>query len=78
MFQKIVFLLIAAITPLAISLDADANQGFYVGLGTAFNTIQGDFNGSSVLQGGSSIIAIPDIDNAFGIDIYTGSELNEQ
>jgi len=51
---------------------AEAKKGFYLGLGAAYNTIQGDFNGTSALQGGSEIIILPAIDNAVGVDLTVG------
>ena len=72
MNRKIVFLLVATVLVLAACRDAGAKEGFYAGLGTAYNTINGDFKGDGGLQGGSvlrylshsaaagQVVAIPD------------------
>ena len=78
MDRKIVFLLIATVLVLALCRDAGAKEGFYAGLGTAYNTINGDFKGDDGLQGGSEVIILPKINNAFGIDILGGYGLNDQ
>jgi opacity protein-like surface antigen len=67
-----IFFLIALVTMLVAVSDAEAKKGFFLGLGTAYNTIQGDFNGSKGLSNGSDVIIVPDIDNAFGFDIQFG------
>jgi opacity protein-like surface antigen len=78
MQRKIFFLLIAAFLMLAGVRDAEAKKGFYLGLGTAYNTIHGDFTGSDGLQGGNEIIILPQITSAFGIDILAGYGINDQ
>jgi opacity protein-like surface antigen len=79
MYKKIVFILIAAIMVLSVIPDAYAKQGFYVGLGATYNTIEGDFNGSAgILQNGSEVINLPDIKNDFGIDVLGGYGITDQ
>jgi Outer membrane protein beta-barrel domain len=78
MDRKMVFLLIATVVVLALCREAGAKEGFYAGLGTAYNTINGDFKGDGGLQGGSEVIILPKINNAFGIDILGGYGLNDQ
>jgi hypothetical protein len=79
MYRKIVFILIAAIMVLTVIPDAEAKQGFYVGLGATYNTMEGDFNGSAgILQNGAEIINLPDIKNDFGIDVLGGYGINDQ
>ena len=72
MYRKSLFLLIAPIIMLAALSEAEARSGFYLGVGAAYNTIQGDFDGNAALQGATDIIILPDSDNAFGIDILAG------
>ncbi len=72
MYRKIVFLLIAAVMVLTVISDAEAKKGFYMGLGVVYNTIDGDFNGSGVLQNGSDVIIVPDINDALGLDLRGG------
>ena len=78
MYRKIVFMLIAAVIVLLVSPNAEAKRGFYVGIGAAYNTIEGDFNGSRGLQNGSEVIVLPDIKNDFGIDILGGYGITDQ
>src|SRR5574341_1391548 len=72
MHRKIVFLLIAAVVVLTVIPDAEAKKGFYMGFGVAYNTIDGDFNGSGVLRNDSDVIIVPDINDALGIDLRGG------
>ncbi len=72
MHRKSLFLLIAAVMMLLVTSHAEAKNGFYMGLGAAYNTIQGDFDGASVLGGGTEEIILPDLDNAVGIDVLAG------
>ena len=76
MFRKTIFL-IAIVMTLSAALDAEAKQGFYIGIGTAYNTISGDFDGSSALQGANEVIGLPLIKNAFGIDLLAGWGIND-
>lgn len=77
MYRKSLFLFFAAVMIFAIISEAEAKKGFYMGLGAAYNTIQGDFDGASGLQGGTEIIILPDIDNAVGIDLLAGFGIND-
>ena len=78
MRKKIVFLLITMVMALTMSSTAEAKKGFYMGLGTAYNSILGDFNGTAVLRGESEVIILPDVNNAFGIDLRAGYGINDQ
>jgi opacity protein-like surface antigen len=78
MNKKILFSLITAVLVLAAFSEAEAKKGFYIGLGIAYNTIEGDFNGSGALRGGSEVIILPDINDAVGIDILGGYGINDQ
>jgi hypothetical protein len=55
-----------------ITSEAEAKKGFYVGAGAVYNTIQGDFDGTSGLSGGTEVLILPKIDNAFGFNILAG------
>jgi opacity protein-like surface antigen len=78
MSRKIVFLLAAVVMVLSGITDAEAKKGFYAGLGVAYNTIEGDFNGSGGLRSDNEVIILPDINNALGIDILGGYGINDQ
>jgi outer membrane protein W len=66
-------LLFAAVGILLIAVpNAEAKKGFYMGIGAAYNTIHGDFNGAGGLVGTTEIIILPAIDNALGIDLHAG------
>ena len=67
-----IVLLLATIIMFTAMSTAEAKQGFYAGLGAAYNTINGDFDGNAGLQGSSDIIILPDISNAFGFDLFAG------
>jgi opacity protein-like surface antigen len=77
MNRKIVFILIAVVMVLMVNSDAEAKSGFYLGLGAAYNTIDGDLNGSGALLSDSDVIYLPDSNNAVGIDILTGYGIND-
>ncbi|MBI5745738.1 MAG: outer membrane beta-barrel protein [Nitrospirae bacterium] len=55
-----------------ITTTVSAKEGFYLGLGLPYNTIDGDFKGNSVLSGHNDLIIIPDIDGAFGVGLLFG------
>ncbi len=77
MYRKSLFLLIAAVAMFLGTSEAEAKEGFYVGLGAAYNTIWGDFDGHAGLQSGTEVIILPDINNALGIDILGGYGIND-
>ncbi len=66
------FLLIAVVMMFLATSQAEAKSGFYMGLGAAYNTIGGDFDGASVLRGVTEEIILPDSNNAVGIDVLAG------
>lgn len=70
-------LLIAVVMMFLVTSRAEAKSGFYMGLGAAYNTIQGDFDGVSVLGGGTEEIILPDPDNAVGIDVLAGYGISD-
>ncbi len=72
MNRQVFFLAVAMCIMLIVVSHAEAKKGFYMGLGAAYNTVQGDFKGTSALQGGSEIIILPDVDNAVGVDLSVG------
>jgi opacity protein-like surface antigen len=78
MSKKIVFLLIAAVLVLAMTPVAEAKKGFSMGIGAAYNTIEGDFDGRTGLQGGTEIIILPDVKNAVGIDILAAYGITDE
>jgi len=49
-----------------------AKQGVYMGLGFAYNTIKGDFDGNSGFAGASDVIIVPEIDNGKGYAVLLG------
>ena len=51
---------------------AEAREGFYVGLGTSYETIGGEFDGSVGVLEGFRVLHLPEIDNAFGVDLRAG------
>jgi opacity protein-like surface antigen len=77
MFRKIVYVIVSVSICLTIISDAEAKQGFYMGLGAAYNTIQGDFNGRSGLKSATDVIILPKIDNAVGVDVRAGYGIND-
>jgi len=78
MYRKIVFLALAAVVLFTATPDAEAKKGFYLGLGAVYNTIEGDFSGSAGLEGGTEVIILPALDEAFGFDIRTGYGITDQ
>jgi opacity protein-like surface antigen len=64
--------LVAVLLVFGAVATATAKQGFYLGMGLPYNTIGGDFDGSSGLQGGNDIILQPKIDGAFGLAVMGG------
>ncbi len=75
MYRKSLFALIATVMLFLATSPAEAESGFYMGLGAAYNTIQGDFDGVSGLGGGTEDIIIPDLNNAVGIDLLLGQQM---
>jgi opacity protein-like surface antigen len=76
---RTVFLILAAFTMICgVTSDADARKGFYIGVGLPYNTITGDFDGNSALQGGNEIIIVPEIDGAVGFAVMPGIGINQQ
>jgi hypothetical protein len=49
-----------------------AKPGFYLGLGIPYNTIGGDFDGTSGFTGANDAIIVPKIDGAFGYGMLAG------
>jgi opacity protein-like surface antigen len=78
MKRAIVFSLAAVIVVLTMSPEAEAKKGFSIGLGAAYNTIQGDFDGMTGLQGGTEVIILPDVNNAVGIDILAAYGITDE
>jgi len=76
MFRTIVFL-IALVMVLTVTSKAEAKKGFYIGAGATYNTINGDFDGHSGLEGGTEVIIMPDINNAFGFDVLGGYGISD-
>jgi len=78
MYRRLFFVLIATIVALTASHEAEAKKGFYLGLGAVYNTIDGDFSGTSGLRSDADVIILPKIDSDLGIDIRTGYGFNNQ
>lgn len=78
MFGKKLMPLITTVMIALVASQAEAKQGFYMGLGASYNTIRGDFDGSAGLDGGTEIIILPDADSAFGIDLLAGYGINDE
>jgi Outer membrane protein beta-barrel domain len=49
-----------------------AEQGFYLGLNVPYTTMEGDFDGSSVLIGSTDIIALPRVKGGIGLGMTAG------
>ncbi len=74
------FILVATCLLFGVSSSATAKQGFYVGVGIPYNTIDGDFDGSSVFnseQDANWINYLPQIEGAFGINVVVGYGISE-
>ncbi len=78
MRRKIGLIFIAAVLVFGGTGIAEAKQGFYLGLGTTYTTINGDFTGSAGLTRDTDVIILPKINNAFGFDILTGYGINDE
>lgn len=50
-----------------------AKSGFYIGLNAPYNTIGGDFDGTSILLGEDDLILVPKINSNFGWGVTLGS-----
>jgi len=77
MYKKIVYVIATVIIMFTVISEAEAKKGFYMGLGATYNTIDGKFNGSGGLKSDTDTIILPDIKNAFGVDILGGYGIND-
>ncbi|HTF99742.1 MAG TPA: OmpW family outer membrane protein [Nitrospirota bacterium] len=78
MHKKLFYLSIFIFMLFIATNNAEAKKGFYIGLGAVYNTIDGDFTGTSGLQSGSDIIIIPKIDSGLGLDVRFGYGITDQ
>jgi len=53
--------------------DFQAKNGFYISLGAANNTLEGDFDGKTFFVGSSDIILVRDVDSGIGLKIALGN-----
>jgi hypothetical protein len=49
-----------------------AKNGFYMGVTTPYNTINGDFDGETILVASDEIVLVPEIENNYGWGILIG------
>lgn len=79
--KKTIYLIPVIICFLLGSIStAAAKQGFYIGIGVPYSTIDGDFDGSSVVHSGPDgnwIDYLPEMDGAFGINVQGGFGISE-
>lgn len=77
MTGKFVFVA-AAVMVLAAVSNVEAKEGFFLGAGTAYNSIKGEFDGTGGLKNDTEVIILPSVDNAFGIDFCGGYGINDR
>ena len=78
MYRKSLFGCIVAVMLFLGAPHAEANSGFYIGLGAAYNTFGGgDLDGSQALSDGREVIILPDLDSAVGFDLLLGQRMND-
>jgi opacity protein-like surface antigen len=53
-----------------------AKNGFYIGVGAAYNSLEGDFDGETILIGCCDIILVPKVDNGAGYKIVLGGRMS--
>lgn len=64
--------IIAFATPVAAEENFRPKSGFYIGVGAAYNSLEGDFDGETVLIGCCDIILVPKVDNGTGYKVVLG------
>jgi opacity protein-like surface antigen len=76
MLKKLFFFVTVIAITMPLDAAAEAKAGFYMGVGAAYNTIQGDLDGKT-LEGGMEAIILPDINSALGLDVRAGYRIND-